>query len=165
MNPHRSKDGAGVLQLVTFFLDGQEYGVNILDVQEIIRRTEVTRLPNAPAAIVGILNLRGMVVPIVDLRLRFGMSATQAAEKTRIIVLALGGSVFGILVDGVSEVLSIEQARIESAPTVSTQGHGQCVCGVGKLRDRMILLLDTSQMADNELLTSIASGCEEGNHV
>lgn len=136
-------------QLVTFKIDCEEYGVKIANVQEINRMTEVTKIPRAPYYIVGVVNLRGNVIPALDLRRLFKLSDKQVTDATRIIIVDLDGKRTGIVVDSVSEVLRFEKALIEEPPDILSSGiDSDYVEGVGKLEGgkRMILILDISKV-------------------
>jgi purine-binding chemotaxis protein CheW len=136
-------------QLVTFKIDLEEYGVKIANVQEINRMTEVTKIPRAPYYIEGIVNLRGNVIPALDLRRLFNLSEKQVTDATRIIIVDFDGKRTGIVVDSVSEVLRFEKTLIEAPPDILSNGiDSDYVEGVGKLDGgkRMILILDISKV-------------------
>lgn len=135
-----------LLQLVTFSIGSEEFGVDILSVQEIIRHTGITKVPSAPPCVEGVLNLRGKVIPIVDMRRRFGMEPKQADNNTRIVVFTMGTGVMGLLVDSVSEVLRIPAAKVEAPPAITASVDAQCIRGVGKLDERLLLLLDAARV-------------------
>lgn len=136
-------------QLVTFKIDSEEYGVKIANVQEINRMTEVTKVPGAPPYIMGIVNLRGNVIPALDLRKLFKLPEKQVSDATRIIIVDYDGKKTGIVVDSVSEVLRFEKSLVEAPPEVLSSGiDSDYVEGVGKLNDgkRMILILDIGKV-------------------
>lgn len=136
-------------QLVTFKIDTEEYGVKIANVQEINRMTEVTKIPRAPYYIEGIVNLRGNVIPALDLRSLFNLPKKKVTDATRIIIVDFNGKRTGIVVDSVSEVLRFEKTLIEAPPDVLSSGiDSDYVEGVGKLDDgkRMILILDINKV-------------------
>jgi len=137
---------AGVLQLVSFNLGDEEYGVDILRVQEINRMVHITRVPKAPEFVEGVINLRGKVIPIVDLRKRFGLQAKPHDKNTRIIVVDIDGRTVGLIVDGVSEVLRFSMDTIEPPPPMVTGVDAEYIWGVGKLEDRLLILLDLSKV-------------------
>jgi purine-binding chemotaxis protein CheW len=128
--------------LVCFRLGGEEYGVEIGQVQEINRMMPITRVPRAPSFMKGVINLRGQLIPIVDLRERFGMPAVEATKATRIVVVEIGHSRIGLIVDGVSEVLKLPVEHIDPAPDMMNDAQSGYVKGVGKSGDRLIVLLD-----------------------
>ncbi len=148
-----------LLQLVTFRVAEEEYGVDILSVQEIIRHTGITKVPSAPAFVEGILNLRGKVIPIIDMRKRFGLASREPDQQTRIVVFALESGVMGCLVDSVSEVLRLPFSMVDAAPAVVSGVDSQYIRGVGRLggeRDgRLLILLDSEQVLSVEELESL----------
>jgi len=150
-----------LLQLVTFTVAEEEYGVDILSVQEIIRHTGITRIPGAPAFVEGIINLRGKVIPIIDMRMRFGLSSREPDTRTRIVVFALSGGVIGFLVDAVSEVLRIPADMVDQPPAVATGAEVQYIKGVGRLDERLLILLDAGRVLSSEELTAITKQSQE----
>jgi len=137
---------AKILQLVTFKLGSEEFGVDILKVQEIIKMMNVTRIPNSPAFIEGVINLRGKIIPIVDLRKRLGFKDQEFDKSTRIIVVELDGLVLGFIVDSVSEVLRIPEDTIEPPPSMVAGIESEYIEGVGKLDDRLLILLELKKI-------------------
>lgn len=137
---------AEVFQLVSFEIADEEFGIDILKVQEIIRVLDVTRMPNAPAFIEGVINLRGKIVPVIDLRRRFNRQPKENDGNTRIIVVELSGKTVGFLVDRVQEVIRVETTIIESPPDLVTNVQTRYITGVAKLNDRLLLLLDLDQI-------------------
>lgn len=131
-----------LIQLVTFKLGDEEYGVDILRVQEINRPVEITQVPEAPDFVRGIINLRGHVIPVVSLRKRFGMTVKDDDKQSRIVVVEMGGTIIGFMVDSVSEVLRIPMSTIEPPPSIITNVDSDYISGVGKLEDRLIILLN-----------------------
>ena len=137
---------ARILQLVTFKLSSEEFGVDILKVQEIIKMMNVTKIPNAPVFIEGVINLRGKIIPIVDLRKRLGFKDQEFDKSTRIIVVELDGLVLGFIVDSVSEVLRIPEDTIEPPPSMVAGIESEYIEGVGKLDDRLLILLELKKI-------------------
>ncbi len=136
-----------VRQLVIFELAGGSYGIDIQHVREINRLLEVTPIPKAPDFVEGIINLRGTIVPVVDLGLRFGLAPTAQSKDTRIVVIENGEHTLGMKVDEVSEVLRIPADEIDSATNMATTGiDADFVEGVGKINDRLILVLNTDKL-------------------
>ena len=133
-------------QLVTFSLGTEEFGVDIMLVQEIIRIPPITRVPKAPPYVVGVINLRGNVIPVVSLRNRFGMTSVEETDLSRIIVLQIKSKVFGIQVDAVTEVLRLDSEGIEPPPPISLGIDSQFIRGVGKLGERLLILLELDQI-------------------
>lgn len=135
-----------ILQLVTFKLGTEEFGVDILKVQEINKMMNITKIPNAPAFIEGVINLRGKIIPIVDLRKRLGFREKPYDKSTRIIVVELEGLVLGFIVDSVSEVLRIPANTIEPPPSMVAGIESEYIEGVGKLDDRLLILLELKKI-------------------
>ena len=128
-------------QFLTFSLGEEEYGVDILKVQEIKGYVPTTRLPNAPPDVRGVLNLRGTIVPIVDLRCKFGLEAIQYDPFTAIVVVVVQNRIMGVIVDSVSEVMSIPASDIQPAPDFGSV-HGNQLRGMAKVGDKLVILLD-----------------------
>ncbi|WP_378951167.1 chemotaxis protein CheW [Pelosinus sp. sgz500959] len=141
------------IQLVTFRLASEEYGLPITKVQEINRLVPVTKLPQTPNFMEGIINLRGRIIPVIDLRKRFEMVISDHDDDTRIIIVEINGQVVGVTVDAVTEVISLHTANIEPPPaTVALDS--KYIDGVGKINDRLIILLDIDKiLTDQEELT------------
>ncbi|MCB0262532.1 MAG: chemotaxis protein CheW [Calditrichia bacterium] len=137
-----NQDSGIIYQLVSFVVENEEYGIDILNVQEIIRMMEISRVPNAPDFIEGVINLRGKIVPVVDLRKRFGRIPRKRDKETRIIVVELGEKVVGFLVDQVQEVLRVPKSIIEPPPELAIDIDARYITGVAKLDDRLLILLD-----------------------
>ena len=135
-----------MMQLVSFTLGGEEFGVDILRVQEINRIVTVTAVPNSPSFVDGVINLRGKVIPIIDLRTRFGMPRKVHDKNTRIIVIELKSSIVGFVVDAVSEVLRIPRSVTEPPPAAVAGIHADYITAVGKLEDRLLILLDLEKV-------------------
>jgi purine-binding chemotaxis protein CheW len=138
--------GEELLQLVSFNIGDEEYGVDILRVQEINRMLEVTRVPNSPEYVEGVINLRGKVIPIIDLRQRFGMERRPHDKSTRIVVVELSGKTLGFVVDAVREVLRIPRSVTEPPPEMVGGTRQEYITGVGKLDDRLLILLDLDKI-------------------
>jgi len=135
-----------VIQLVSFMLDEVEYGVDILSVHEILRYPEMTRLPNTPKFIKGVINLRGNVLPVVDVRLRFGFPKGGITDLTRIIVVETGGKQVGLLVDNVYQVVRIPVVNVDPPSELITGVSEEFISGIGRLKDRLIVLLNMSHI-------------------
>ena len=138
------------LQLVVFSLAKEEYALPITKVQEINRLVAITRLPQTPDFMEGIINLRGRIIPVIDLRKRFALAIADYTDDSRIIVVEIGGQTVGIIVDAVTEVVRLQSDRIEPPPT-SFAIDSQYIQGVGKLDDRLLILLDLDRtLSTNE---------------
>ena len=144
----RSKNTpTGDFQIVTFFLSQEEFGVDILLVQEIIRPSPVTEVPNTPEFVEGVINLRGKVVPVIDLRKRLNIPATRASKSTRIIIIELEKRVTGFVVDSVSKVITVPGGSVQGAPDMIMSGvENEYITGVSRIDDRLIILLDFSKI-------------------
>lgn len=136
---------ADLIQLVSFHLGGEEFGLEILRVQEIIRMLDLTRVPNAPDFVEGVINLRGRVIPVIGLRKRFGLDSRPHDKQTRIVIVEVKGTVVGFVVDSVSEVLRIPCDAVEPPPRLARAEY-ELVSGVGKLDNRLLLLLDVDRL-------------------
>lgn len=146
------------LQLVVFKIGNEEYGVDIAEVQEINRMIEITKIPRAPEFVEGVINLRGKVIPVIDLRKRFGMDKKEYDKNSRIIVVEIDEKLVGMIVDAVTEVLRITSDNIEPPPPIIAGIGSEYLKGVGKLDDRMLILLDLSKVfteAEKEHLLEI----------
>ena len=143
---------ADVVQLVSFVLEDVEYGVDILNVHEIQKVNQIAHLPNSPDFIKGILNLRGDVIPVIDLRTRFGLEAADVTEFSRIIVAYIDGKKIGLLVDNVRKVVRIPEANVSPPSDLITDLSEEFVQGIGRLEDSLIIILN---------MTNIVGGAEE----
>lgn len=139
-----------LIQVVSFHLGSEEYGVDISQVQEIIRMVEITHVPRAPHFMEGVINLRGQLIPIIDLRTRFAMPRAEQTKSTRIVVTEIGSKRVGIVVDSVSEVLNIPMEHIEEAPDMIAGVGTEYIQGVGKVGDRLVILLDLTMVITGE---------------
>jgi purine-binding chemotaxis protein CheW len=146
-NIDTSKAGsAEVLQLVSFNLGHEEFAVDILRVQEINRMVEITRVPRSPHFVEGVINLRGKVIPIVDLRKRFNLDEKERDKQTRIVVIDVDNKTVGLIVDAVSEVLRLPVDTIEPPPPIVASIDTDYIKGVGKLEDRLLILMDLNKI-------------------
>ena len=145
-----------LIQLVTFSIAQEEYGVDILKVQEIIRTMDITKVPRAPDFVDGVINLRGKVIPIIDLRTRFGLDVREHDSHTRIIVIEVNTIIVGFVVDSVSEVLRIQSNTIEATPAVVDSEGSDYIKGVGKLEDKLLILLDLDKLLSMDDLSMLA---------
>ncbi len=139
-----------IIQLVSFKLGKEEFGVDILKVQEINRMLEITEMPNSPDFVEGIINLRGRIIPVIDLKKRLSMPAKEHDSSTRIIVVELNGKTVGFVVDEVSEVLRIESNITEPPPDMVAGIDSDYITAVAKLEDRLLILLDLNKILSQE---------------
>jgi purine-binding chemotaxis protein CheW len=137
-------------QVVVFELGAEQYGVNIDTVESIIKMQDITGMPHAPSFVQGVTNLRGKVLPVIDLRLRFGMSLKAADKSSRIIVIGVNDTEIGMIVDGVSAVLTISDQVIEPPPPITTTVDSNFITGIAKLDDRMVIMLDLDRILSLE---------------
>ncbi|MBI9071785.1 MAG: purine-binding chemotaxis protein CheW [Melioribacteraceae bacterium] len=144
-----------ILQLVSFKIGEEEFGVDILKVQEINRMLEITQVPNTPDFVEGIINLRGRVIPVIDLRRRLEMDRKEYDNHTRIIVVDIQGKTIGFVVDEVSEVLRISKSVTEPPPDIVGGVSSDYIVSVGKLEDRLIILLDLDKILSVEEKASL----------
>lgn len=147
-------------QYLTFLLGGEMFGIGILTIKEIIEFHEVTPVPMMPRCVRGVINLRGAVVPVVDLQARFGRQPTPVTKRTCIVIVELGTSseipVIGVVVDGVSEVLDITASDIEPAPAFGAQMRTDFIAGMAKVRDRFVILLSVEDVLAIDELAALA---------
>ena len=141
-----------VLQLVSFEIGTEEYASPILAVQEINRLMPITRVPHSPAAVEGVINLRGRIIPVIDMRKRFGLSPSADEGEARIVVVEVGtdGRVIGFTVDRVHEVLRLDASIVDPTPTAGSAVNADFIRGVGKLDDRLLILLDLERLFTRE---------------
>jgi len=143
------------LQLVSFNIGSEEFGVDILKVQEINRMVEITKVPQAPHYVEGVINLRGKVIPVIDLRKRFNLEVKEHDKDTRIVVVDINNNIMGMIVDAVSEVLRLPADTIEPPPELVTGVNSEYIKAVAKLEDRLLIFLDLSKVIDAEEIAAI----------
>ena len=150
--------------IVGFQVGRESYGIPITALHEIVRVPEITAVPDAPAHVEGVINLRGKIVSVVDLRKRFGKPATALDRRNRILVVEHRGRLAGMIVDSASEVLKIPESEIETAPAMMQEGGLDCVTGMGKYNGRLIILLDINKVlaARETAKTEVASEAVAG---
>jgi purine-binding chemotaxis protein CheW len=151
---------SGELQIVVFELGAERYGVDIATVYEIIRHQPIIAVPRAPAFVEGIINLRGRIIPVVDLRARLGLATSDVTKETRIVVAETAGTRVGLIVDGVSEVLIVPAGAIEPTPEVAVGDEATYLRGIAKLGERLIILLALEGLfgeADVDALSDVAA--------
>ena len=158
--PRRDATAEG-LQYLTFSLAGEEYGIDILKVQEIRGWAPVTKVPNAPPFVRGVMNLRGAIVPVIDLRLRFGLDSMAYTKTTVVIVVtvqsASGSRIIGTVVDGVSDVLNPNAADIQPPPDFGTAVHTEFISGLVTIEAGMVMLLDVDRLLSVEEMFALES--------
>jgi purine-binding chemotaxis protein CheW len=146
---HLKTESTELLQLVSFKIANEEFGVDILNVQEINKMTQITKVPNAPEFVEGVINLRGRVIPIIDLRTRLKLERKEHDKDTRIIVVEIVGRTVGFVVDAVKEVLRIPMNITEAPPELVTGVDSEFIRAVGKLEDRLLILIDLEKVLSN----------------
>ncbi|GIU07254.1 chemotaxis protein CheW [Shewanella glacialipiscicola] len=144
-----SKDDV-VLQWVTFKLDHETYGINVMQVQEVLRYTEIAPVPGAPHYVLGIINLRGNVVTVIDTRSRFGLQSAEVDDSSRIVIIEAEKQVIGILVDSVAEVVYLRRSEIDNAPNVGTEESAKFIQGVSNRDNELLILVDLDKLLSDE---------------
>ncbi|AAO10359.1 chemotaxis protein CheW [Vibrio vulnificus] len=139
-----------VLQWVTFQLEEETYGINVMQVREVLRYTEIAPVPGAPDYVLGIINLRGNVVTVIDTRSRFGLMEGEVTDNTRIIVIESEHQVIGILVDSVAEVVYLRSSEIDSTPSVGTDESAKFIQGVSNRDGKLLILVDLNKLLTDE---------------
>jgi purine-binding chemotaxis protein CheW len=139
-----------VLQWVTFRLQEETYGINVMQVQEVLRYTEIASVPGAPEYVMGIINLRGNVVTVIDTRARFGLAPGDATDHSRIVIIEAERQVIGILVDSVAEVVYLKQSEVDTAPNVGTEESARFIQGVSNREGQLLILVDLNKMLNDE---------------
>ena len=144
--PDSSVKISELLELVSFKIDNEEFGVDISNVKEIIKMIQITKVPNSPDFVEGVINLRGRVIPVIDLRSRLHIEKKKQDKDTRIIVVELKGKTVGFIVDAVSEVLRIPASITEAPPEMVTGYNSDFIQSVGKLEDHLLILIDLGKV-------------------
>ncbi len=139
-----------VVQWVTFRLDEEIYGINVMQVQEVLRVSEIAPVPGAPEYVLGIINLRGNVVTVIDTRERLGLSSKEVDDSTRIVIIEADKQVVGILVDSVAEVVDMRMSEVESAPNVGNDESSKYIQGVASHDDELLILVDLNKLLTDE---------------
>jgi purine-binding chemotaxis protein CheW len=139
-----------VLQWVTFKLAGETYGINVMQVQEVLRYSEIAPVPGAPTYVLGIINLRGNVVTVIDTRHRFGLDSGELTDNTRIVIIEADSHVVGILVDSVAEVVYLRQSEVETAPNVGNEESAKFIQGVCHKNDELLILIELDKLMSGE---------------
>ena len=139
-----------VFQRVTFQLEHETYGINVMQVQEILRYSEIAAVPGAPDYVLGIINLRGNVVTVIDTRSRFGLMPSEITDNSRIVIIEAEKQVIGILVDSVAEVVYLKKSEMEPAPHVGTEESSQFIQGVTNREDGLLILVDLNKLLSED---------------
>jgi purine-binding chemotaxis protein CheW len=160
MDKDKQQGKVGEEQLVVFTLANETYGIAISTVNEIIRMQDITEVPRTPDFVEGVINLRGRIVPVIDLRKRFGLEAAEATQASRIMVVELQGLTVGMIVDSVSEVLRLPTDSIEPTPAIASGVDSAYLKGVGKWDDRLIILLDIEKVLYQSEQEEVAASME-----
>ena len=148
---------APVSQWVTFSLADETYGIDVMQVQEVLRVTEIAPVPGAPPYVLGIVNLRGSVVTVIDTRARFGLPSLEPGDAARIVIIEADKQVVGMLVDGVAEVVEIPAGAIESSPNVGNDEGARYIQGVYSQEDGLLILVDLNKLLDRGEWSDIAA--------
>jgi purine-binding chemotaxis protein CheW len=139
-----------ILQWVTFRLDNESYGINVMQVQEVLRYSEIAPVPGAPSYVLGIINLRGNVVTVIDTRQRFGLDSAEITDNSRIVIIEADKQVVGILVDSVAEVVYLRQSEIETAPNVGNEESAKFIQGVCNKNGELLILVELEKMMSED---------------
>lgn len=139
-----------VMQMVTFRLSDETYGINVMHVQEVLRITEIAPVPGAPDYVLGIINLRGNVVTVIDTRRRFGLMPVDTDDSSRIVIIESDEQVVGILVDSVAEVVELHQSEIDSAPNVGNDESSRYIQGVANRENDLLIVVDLNKLLTKE---------------
>ncbi len=157
MESTKLKETGVLQQFISFSIGEEEYGLDLLRVKEVIRKRPITWLPKAPSFVKGIVNLRGDVIPIIDLRARFGLGSCEDTAQTRVIVVEIGGRLTGLVVDSASQVVRISEDQIDPPPPMSGGLEQDLITGVGKLDDQLVILLNTDSILTVDEKTALSS--------
>ena len=149
-NANENVDNDEVLQWVTFKLDSETYGINVMQVQEVLRYSEIAPVPGAPTYVLGIINLRGNVVTVIDTRQRFGLKPADITDNTRIVIIEAEKQVIGILVDSVAEVVYLKASEIDDAPNVGNDDSARFIQGVSNREGELLILVDLNQLLSDD---------------
>lgn len=145
-----SKNNDPVMQWVTFCLGDEKYGINVMQVQEVLRISEIAPVPGAPSYVLGIINLRGNVVTVIDTRNRFGLPSKETDEASRVVIIETENHVIGILVDSVAEVVEMRASEIESAPNVGNEESSKYIQGVTSRGNELLILVDLNKFLNED---------------
>ncbi|NOX76134.1 MAG: chemotaxis protein CheW [Gammaproteobacteria bacterium] len=138
------------MRWVTFQLENEKYGINVMQVQEVLRVTEIAPVPGAPVYVLGIINLRGNVVTVIDTRTRFGLQTKEVDDSSRVVIIEADEQVVGILVDSVAEVVDLNASEMETAPNVGTEESTKFIQGVASHEGELLILVDLNRLLTDE---------------
>ena len=147
-------------EVLVFILGSEEYGVDILKVQEIRGYEKVTPIPAAPAYLKGVMNLRGIIVPVIDMRIKFGLDDPRYDTFTVVVILRIAGRVIGIVVDGVSDVLQLAAGDVKAAPQLGTVVDGSFLAGIATQGERMVLIIDIEKFLSSAELNLLSQAAQ-----
>lgn len=157
MNGGPARDAAiGSKQYVTFSLNNEHYAFEAQRVQEIVELMNITRVPHLPEFLKGVINLRGTIIPVIDLKTRFGMESTGYQKHTCVVVTAFSGGVMGVIVDSVSDVLHLADASVDATPAFGGNIKTDYITGIGKVDDSLVLILDADRVLSDEEAAAVA---------
>jgi purine-binding chemotaxis protein CheW len=158
----KTRDGVtqDVKQLISFTIGAEEYGLDLLRVKEVIRMRQITWLPKAPSCVKGIINLRGDVIPIVDLRDRFGLESIENTATTRVIVVEVEARLVGVVVDSASQVVRVPADQFDPPPPMAGKTAGRFITGVGKMDEKLIIMIDVDRILSADEMSQIADSLE-----
>ncbi len=139
-----------VIQLVTFRLQDESYGINVMQVQEVLRVSEIAPVPGAPVYVLGIINLRGNVVTVIDTRTRFGLPTAELTDSSRVVIIESDKQVVGILVDSVAEVVELRSSEVDSAPNVGNDESSRYIQGVATKNENLLIVVDLNKLLTDE---------------
>ncbi|MCP3665106.1 MAG: chemotaxis protein CheW [Gammaproteobacteria bacterium] len=145
------------IQLVTFRLEEETYGINVMQVQEVLRVTEIAPVPGAPPYVLGIINLRGNVVTVIDTRSRFGLPSGDIDDSSRVVIIESDKQVVGILVDSVAEVVELRPTEIDSAPNVGNEESSRYIQGVATLENKLLIVVDLNKLLTEDEWSDMAT--------
>ena len=157
MNDVVEEKDDSIIQWVTFHLENEKYGIKVMQVQEVLRMTEIAPVPGAPYYVLGIINLRGNVVTVIDTRRRFGLPEIENDDETRIVIVEANNNVVGILVDSVAEVVDLKKSEIESTPNVGKDESSKYIQGVSSREGELLILVDVNKLLSEEEWQDVAS--------
>ncbi|MFK5914935.1 MAG: chemotaxis protein CheW [Woeseiaceae bacterium] len=157
MNEVIDENDDTIIQWVTFHLENEKYGIKVMQVQEVLRMTDIAPVPGAPHYVLGIINLRGNVVTVIDTRRRFGLDDVEHDDETRIVIIESNNNVVGILVDSVAEVVDLKVSEIETAPNLGNDESSKYIQGVSSRGNELLILVDVNKLLSDEEWQDVAS--------